>query len=72
LESLLDAGTLALWFSKARGRPRAEVLWTPRKHVRKPKGLAPGKVEVVRSKTLLIDFEKERLARLLATGKADA
>ena len=65
LETLLDAGTLALHFSKARGRPRGDVLYTQRKHVRKPKGFAPGQVEVLRSKTLQITVEKERLARLL-------
>ncbi|MCA8970278.1 MAG: DUF814 domain-containing protein [Planctomycetes bacterium] len=69
LETLLDAGTLALHYSKARGRPHAEVLYTPRKHVRKPKGFAPGLVEVLRSKTLHVRFEEERLARLHATGQ---
>lgn len=69
LETLLDAGTLALHYSKARGRPHAEVLYTPRKNVRKPKGFAPGLVEVLRSKTLHVRFEEERLARLHATGQ---
>ncbi len=68
LETLLDAATLALWFSKARGRPHAEVLYTPRKHVRKPKGFAAGLVEVLRSKTLALRFEPERLSRLLDTA----
>lgn len=69
LETLLDAGTLALWFSKARGRPHAEVIYTPRKNVRKPKGFALGLVEVLRSKTLQIRFEDDRLRRLLDTQR---
>lgn len=68
LESLLDAATLALHFSKARGRPRGEVLYTQRKHVRKPKGLPPGQVEVLRSKTLQVRVEPGRLRRLLGRG----
>ncbi len=68
LESLLDAGTLALWFSKARGRPVGDVLYTPRKHVRKPKGFPAGRVEVLRSKTLRVVLDRERLARLLDSG----
>lgn len=69
LETLLDAATLALWFSKARGRPQAEVLYTPRKYVRKPKGFAPGLVEVTRSKTLQLQFDQKRLDRLLDASR---
>lgn len=67
-ETLLDAAHLALHYSQARGRPRAEVLWTQRKWVRKPKGLAPGQVRVDRSRTLLVEFDPELLARVLATA----
>lgn len=65
LETLLDAGHLALHFSKARGRGEAEVLYTQRKHLRKRKGAKPGAVEVTRSKSLQIRVEPKRLARLL-------
>jgi predicted ribosome quality control (RQC) complex YloA/Tae2 family protein len=68
LETLLDAATLALHFSKARGRPWGEVIYTPRKNVRKPKGWPRGKVEVLRSKTLSVRVEADRLRRLLASG----
>lgn len=72
LETLLDAGTLAIWFSKARGRPHAEVLYTPRKYVRKPKGFALGLVEVTRSKTLQVTVEAARLDRLLGKHRSES
>ncbi|MFQ5505469.1 MAG: NFACT RNA binding domain-containing protein [Planctomycetota bacterium] len=65
LESLLDGATLALHFSKARGHSRGEVRYTQAKYVRKPKKAKPGSVEVIRSKTLDLRFEPERLERLL-------
>lgn len=65
LESLLDAATLALHFSKARNADRCEVIYTPAKHVRKPKGLPPGKVTVGQSKTLFVQKEADRLQRVL-------
>ncbi len=66
-ESLLDAATLAVHFSKARGKNPAEVLYTKASQVRKRKGAPPGLVEVIRHKTLLLRFEEDRLKRLLAT-----
>jgi predicted ribosome quality control (RQC) complex YloA/Tae2 family protein len=68
LETLLDAAHLAVHFSKARGRPACEVVYTQRKHVRKPKGFAEGKVTLDRSKTLFVRTEPERLRRVLGTG----
>jgi predicted ribosome quality control (RQC) complex YloA/Tae2 family protein len=65
LESLLDAGTLAIHFSKARQAHRCEVVYTNAKNVRKPKGLPPGKVTTTQTRTLRVDVEPERLRRLL-------
>ena len=67
LECLLDAGELALHFSKGRGRPICEIIYTPAKWVRKRKGTAPGLVEVQRSKSLRLEHDESRLARVLAT-----
>ena len=72
LESLLDAGTLALHFSKARNATRCEIIYTPAKNVRKPKGLPPGKVTTTNTKTLLVDRDEERLRRLLDSLGSDA
>ncbi len=67
-ETLLDAAHLAVYYSKSRGRPLAEVIWTRRKWVRKPKGLPPGRVLVDRFKTMKIRFDEDRLKRVLATA----
>ena len=68
LETLLDAAALAAHFSKARGRGSVEVIYTPRKFVRKPKGMKPGAVTVERSKSVRVQPDAERLGRVLATG----
>ena len=65
LETLLDAGTLAVHFSKARGEPRMDVIYTLRKHVRKPKGLPAGAVVPAHTKTVTVVTEEPRLRRLL-------
>jgi predicted ribosome quality control (RQC) complex YloA/Tae2 family protein len=71
LESLLDAGTVAIHFSKARGATTCDVDYTFAKHVRKPKGFPPGKVTITQNKTVRVRLEKDRLARLLATSGGD-
>ena len=65
LETLLDAATLAVHFSKARGNPSCEVIYTQAKHVHKPKGLPPGAVVPSHTKTLHVRGEEARLTRLL-------
>ena len=71
LETLLDAGTIAVHFSKARGADKADVIYTLAKHVRKPKGSAPGSVVPHHTKTLQLRVDTARLRRLLdGTGEA--
>jgi predicted ribosome quality control (RQC) complex YloA/Tae2 family protein len=65
LETLLDAASLAVHFSKARGERLIEVLYTQAKNVRKPKGSAPGSVVPMQTKTLASRLDPERLRRLL-------
>ena len=67
LETLLDAATLAVHFSKARGETRLEVVYTQKKHVRKPKGLPAGAVVPSQTRSVTVHLEAERLARLLAS-----
>ncbi|RME81413.1 MAG: DUF814 domain-containing protein, partial [Planctomycetota bacterium] len=64
-ETLLDAATLALYYSKKRGKPGGRVLYAPCKNLKKPKGAAPGKVVVANPKSLEITFDEKRLKRLL-------
>ncbi|MCU0662824.1 MAG: NFACT RNA binding domain-containing protein [Myxococcota bacterium] len=66
---LVDAAHLAVHFSLARGQSGVEVIYTRRRYVAKPRGAAPGSVRIMKEKTLLLELEPERLARLL--GKAD-
>lgn len=65
LESLLDAATLAVHYSKSRGSQIGEVVYTQAKYVTKPRGLAPGKVLADHTKSLRVELEPERLKRLL-------
>lgn len=67
-ETLLDAATLALHYSKLKGARRAEIVYAPRKHVRKPRKAPPGLVHVDRGTTLALRFEAARLERLLQTA----
>jgi predicted ribosome quality control (RQC) complex YloA/Tae2 family protein len=68
LETLLDAATLAVHFSKARGERRIDVVYTPKKHVRKPKGLPAGAVVPSHTKTITVVRDEDRLRRLLGAG----
>lgn len=71
LDTLLDAGTLAVHFSKARGASRCDVTYTHAKNVRKSKGLAPGRVTVAHARTLVVDADAARLERILDTLQSE-
>ncbi len=64
---LVDAAHLAAHFSDARDERLVEVQYTPRRHVRKPKGSAPGQVLVDREKVIVLRKEDAVLHRLLAS-----
>lgn len=68
LETLLDAAALAVYYSKSRGEPRIEVIYTFKKHIKKPKGLPAGAVVPVHTKTVTVLADEQRLSRLLATS----
>ncbi|MEZ6017003.1 MAG: NFACT RNA binding domain-containing protein [Planctomycetota bacterium] len=70
-EDVLDAATLAVHFSPARGRERVPVHVVSKKHVSKPKGAKPGLVQLSGGRTQTIRTEADRLERLLR-GEADA
>ena len=52
--TLVEAATVAAWFSDARGSSQADVQWTRRKHVRRLRGAPPGTVVVKRSETIRV------------------
>lgn len=62
---LVDAATLAAYFSDARNETTCEVTYVERRYVRKPKKSAPGEVTTQREKVILVRIEKDRLSRLL-------
>lgn len=64
-ETLLDAATLAVYYSKARKATRADVHYTQAKNIRKAKKSPPGQVIVSNGKTLNVRIEEDRLDRLL-------
>jgi predicted ribosome quality control (RQC) complex YloA/Tae2 family protein len=62
---LVDAAHLAAHFSDAREEKVVDVQYTQRRHLRKPKGSAPGLVVVDREKVLVLRVEPETLRALL-------
>ena len=68
-ETLVDAATLAAHHSSAREEEQVDVGYALRKHLRKPKGAAPGAVLVSQQKTIRVRMERGRLERLLAQGR---
>jgi predicted ribosome quality control (RQC) complex YloA/Tae2 family protein len=68
-ELLVDAALLAAHFSDARGDTDVEVTWTRRRYVQKPRGAPPGSVRLLREKTILLEVDPDRLARLLDDRK---
>ena len=69
LETLLEAGTLAIHFSKVRGAEHEEVIYTQARHVKKPKGLPPGKVLAHQTRSIRVKVDPERLRRVLSSGE---
>lgn len=52
--TLLEAATLAAYYSKGRSSPAVEVDYTPRKYVKKPGGARPGLVTYSTNRTILV------------------
>ncbi|MEE9392888.1 MAG: NFACT RNA binding domain-containing protein [Planctomycetota bacterium] len=63
-QSLLDAATLAVLYSKAGKAGRQAVSYTRRKNVQKFRGAAPGKVILQSHRTLMVRLEPDRISRL--------
>ncbi len=64
-ELLVEAAHLAAHFSKARDEAVVEITYVERRHVRKPRGSAPGLVVVARDKTLVLRRSADVVRRLL-------
>jgi predicted ribosome quality control (RQC) complex YloA/Tae2 family protein len=77
LRTLMEAAQIAAHYSKAKGRAKVEISYTPRKYVSKPRGAKPGLVMLSCRKTLLIKPDpgavrelKERAERMAAGDEA--
>ncbi len=66
LEILLDAGTLALFYSKGRKAGSADLYYTQVKHLRRAKGAPKGTVLPSNEKNLSVALDDARLKRLEA------
>lgn len=64
LEVLLDAGNLALFFSKARQAAKADLYYTQVKYLRRAKDGPQGLVLPTQEKNLTVELDQERLSRL--------
>lgn len=64
LEVLLDAGVLALYYSKARGNGQADLYYTQVKYLRRPKEGKKGLVLPTNEKNLVVRADEKRLGRL--------
>lgn len=68
LEVLLDAGNLALHYSKARSNGVADLYYTQVKYLRRAKGAKLGTVLPTQERNLRIELDTKRLDRLFASS----
>ncbi len=69
LETLLDAGNLAVFFSKAKRGGKADLYYTQVKHLRRAKDGKKGTVLPTNEKNLSITLDEKRLNRLLGRDR---
>ena len=60
-ESILEAATLAAYYSKGQNATKVSVDYTRRKHVKSPKGSKPGMVIYENFSTILVDALEENI-----------
>lgn len=63
-QSLMEASSLAAYFSQAQGSTKVPVDYTPVKFVKKPAGAKPGMVVYTTYQTMLADPDEELVKRL--------
>lgn len=64
-QTLLDAATLALYFSKGRKAGKGDVLYTFKKYIQRPKNQKAGSVLTSQDQNIYIEIEPARLDRIL-------
>ena len=63
-ESILEAATVAAYFSRGRGSTRVAVDYTAVRNVHRPKGAHPGFVTYFHQKTIMVKPDKEKIEKL--------
>jgi predicted ribosome quality control (RQC) complex YloA/Tae2 family protein len=63
-DSILEAATVAAYFSRGRGSTRLPVDYTEVKNLRRPKGAKPGMVTYFHQKTVMVKLDKELVEKL--------
>ena len=66
-ESILEAATIAAYYSGGRGAGRTAVDYTEVKNLRKPKGARPGMVTYFHQKTVFVEPDREKVESLLVS-----
>ena len=66
LEVLIDAGNLALYYSKAKSNGQADLYYTQVKYLRRPRRGKAGLVLPTQEKNLFLRADEERMRRLLS------
>ena len=67
-EVVMDAGQLALYFSKLKRSGKGDVMLTQRKYIQRAKGAKPGSVICRRYSTLFVKIDVDRVRALLEMG----
>ncbi len=68
MASLLEAATVAAYYSRGRGSTRVPVDYTEVRNLRRPKGAKPGMVTFFHQKTLTVRPDKETVEKLSLQG----
>jgi predicted ribosome quality control (RQC) complex YloA/Tae2 family protein len=66
-QSILEAATIAAFYSRGRDSGRTAVDYTEVKNLRKPKGARPGMVTYFHQKTILVEPDREKVEKLLVS-----
>lgn len=70
-EVVMDAGQLALYFSKLKRSGKGDVMLTQRKYIQRAKGAKPGSVICRRYSTLFVKIDVDRVQELLGKQGTD-
>ncbi len=67
LETIIDAGNLAVHYSKAKGQHKVDLYFTQVKYLKKVKGGKAGLVLPTQEKNYTIDYDEKRVQKLLGS-----